>query len=480
MRSAISREMGFRQEEGKLSSSGTLAWIWDRLKSFGKQILASDYQMVDFEQFPTPRSNMDEAQYKLEKERFVTGFSGSTLHDVGLVCAFMPVATLLRGAFPPSLFLDFLLQLLPCVLSVMWTEYNLGKLLFLLGTALFLHKGLVWPWKNPRPAENVESGLAKLHYITEYRAIMLLATAVSILAVDFPAYPRRFVKCETYGISLMDLGTGSVLFASALVSRQGRKSESKFPLSASILSVSPLLVMGVLRFAVHKFVNYQEHVSEYGVHWNFFLSIAAVVVLSSLLPFPPLASGAFSALLVIWYQRHLDTGLSEFVLTAPRTDFFSQNREGILGVVSFLAIYQAGLALRPLFTSANHCLRNCLVLWICFAAALWVIPGQPSRRLNNLAYVISVLEHNCLVLTLFCVAERIQVVYQPSMLVRAISYNQLPYFMLSNLLTGGVNLLVRTLYASDMMALAVVTAYQVVAVGVVTGLYHFRIRLKYW
>lgn len=423
---------------------------------------------------------MDEAQYKLEKEQFVTGFSGSDLYDIALVCAFMPVATVLRGAFPPNLFLDFLLQVLPCVLGVMWTEYNLYKLIFLLGIALFLHKGLVLPWKNPRPAEIVEAGVAKLHYITEYRAIMLLATAVSILAVDFPAYPRRFVKCETYGISLMDLGTGSVLFASALVSRQGRKSQSKLPIMPAILSVFPLLVIGLLRFTVHKFINYQEHVSEYGVHWNFFLSIASVVVLSSLLPFPPVASGLFSALIVVWYQRHLDTGMSEYILTAPRTDFFSQNREGIMGVLSFLAIYQAGLALRPLFASGNHCLRNCFLLWACFAAALWVVPVQPSRRLNNLGYVLSVLEHNCLVLGLFCVAERVQVVYQPSTIVRAISYNQLPYFMLSNLLTGAVNLMIKTLYANDGTALAVIMAYQVVAVGAVTVLYHFRIRLKYW
>lgn len=423
---------------------------------------------------------MDEDHYKLEKERFVTGFSGSNLYDVALVCAFMPVSTVLRGAFRQSLILDFFLQLLPCVLSVVWTEYNEWKLGGLVLICGLVHRSLIWPWVNPRPSGTLDNGVEKLHYITEYRAIMLLATAVSILAVDFPAYPRRFVKCETYGISLMDLGTGSVLFASALVARQGRKSSTKASFFSSILGVLPLLLIGMLRFTIHKFVNYQEHVSEYGVHWNFFLSIASVVVLSSLLPFSPVTSAVFSVLVSLWYQRHLDTGLSDFILTAPRLDFFSQNREGILGVLSFLAIYQAGLALRPLLSNGVNCLRNCAVLWICFMCVLWVVPGQPSRRLNNLGYIVSVLEHNVLVLLLFCVAERVQRVYQPSLLVRAINFNQLPYFMLSNLLTGAVNLLVRTLYASDLTAVGIVTGYQVVAVSAVAVLYHFRIRLKYW
>lgn len=38
-------------------------------------------------------------------------------------------------------------------------------------------------------------------FLSLYRASLLLTTAVAILAVDFPAFPRRFAKTETYGIS---------------------------------------------------------------------------------------------------------------------------------------------------------------------------------------------------------------------------------------------------------------------------------------
>ena len=39
--------------------------------------------------------------------------------------------------------------------------------------------------------------------LTTYRAHMMLMTVLSILAVDFPVFPRNLVKCETFGVSLV-------------------------------------------------------------------------------------------------------------------------------------------------------------------------------------------------------------------------------------------------------------------------------------
>lgn len=110
---------------------------------------------------------------------------------------------------------------------------------------------------------------------------MLIATFIAILAVDFPVFPRRFAKTETYGVSLvriflhmydrlkkivsffllkMDVGVGSFLFANALTSKQALNVQktSRFRLFLiSLKSVTPLLIMGFLRILSVKATDYQ-------------------------------------------------------------------------------------------------------------------------------------------------------------------------------------------------------------------------------
>lgn len=49
----------------------------------------------------------------------------------------------------------------------------------------------------------VKSFISQLPALTTYRSHMLLMTTLSILAVDFPVFPRSLAKCETYGVSLV-------------------------------------------------------------------------------------------------------------------------------------------------------------------------------------------------------------------------------------------------------------------------------------
>ena len=46
----------------------------------------------------------------------------------------------------------------------------------------------------------------------------------------------------------------------------------------TIRSAIPLLVLGCARLVATRGVQYQEHVTEYGVHWNFFFTLAIVKV----------------------------------------------------------------------------------------------------------------------------------------------------------------------------------------------------------
>lgn len=50
-----------------------------------------------------------------------------------------------------------------------------------------------------------------------FRSVVLITTCIAILAVDFPAFPRRFAKTANYGRSIMDVGVASFIFCQALV-----------------------------------------------------------------------------------------------------------------------------------------------------------------------------------------------------------------------------------------------------------------------
>jgi len=55
----------------------------------------------------------------------------------------------------------------------------------------------------PTPPHSQQSPIIQLSALTTYRAHMILMTVLSILAVDFPVFPRSLAKCETYGVSLV-------------------------------------------------------------------------------------------------------------------------------------------------------------------------------------------------------------------------------------------------------------------------------------
>ena len=79
---------------------------------------------------------------------------------------------------------------------------------------LFCKEMLEVPMQGKRP------------FITSFRAYVNIAGAISILAVDFQVFPRRFAKAETYGTGLMDVGVGAYVISNAIVSAEAR---GKYP-----------------------------------------------------------------------------------------------------------------------------------------------------------------------------------------------------------------------------------------------------------
>ena len=62
----------------------------------------------------------------------------------------------------------------------------------------------------------------KQPFISWFRSYINVATAISILAVDFKIFPRRFAKAETFGTGVMDVGVGAYVISNAIVSPEAR------------------------------------------------------------------------------------------------------------------------------------------------------------------------------------------------------------------------------------------------------------------
>lgn len=129
---------------------------------------------------------------------------------------------------------------------------------------------------------------SKMSCIAEARVWTNMFTAIAILAVDFHIFPRRFSKAETYGTGIMDCGVGCFMICHGLIAKEARSpqqhrtfltvKEYLIDIAITAKKLLPFIVVGLLRIASVKATDYQLHVTEYGVHWNFFFTIAAVKV----------------------------------------------------------------------------------------------------------------------------------------------------------------------------------------------------------
>ena len=260
------------------------------------------------------------SSYHARQEAFVSGHGGSTMLEIfcviiafplsvcvyrlveALLCmtaplffAGQPSAPRVRGAsLPrwPGLVATFGLCVVPLIWSVTTQDpavsvATVGRLAA--AVVCFLYPVLWWAGSAKQPCLPPPPS-PRAPFLTYFRCGVVMGTCVSILAVDFHAFPRRFAKTEVYGTGLMDVGVGAFIVSGAIVgplAREGQRggshggSGSRRPGFLGLLrrQAAPI-VLGMLRFAVVKAVGYQEHVSEYGVHWNFFFTLSSVAVVA--------------------------------------------------------------------------------------------------------------------------------------------------------------------------------------------------------
>ncbi|SPO02397.1 related to human G protein-coupled receptor [Cephalotrichum gorgonifer] len=494
-------------------------------------------------------------EYKQLKEDFVSNLTGGSIGEINLVTAIVPVSVLLwsvlqkrHSFFKPytvnAFGLDYLINVGTVLLS--FTLYSsqpllLNALLIVPALAFYLtppdsptsrKKPDVPPKaKSKHGATATPDALGALPlkpFLTTYRGSMIVATCIAILAVDFRLFPRRFAKVETWGTSLMDLGVGSFVFSAGIVAARPVLKERAAGAPASPLAPRlvrslrhslSLLVLGVIRTLSIKGLDYAEHVSEYGVHWNFFFTLGLlppfVAAFQSALAIVP-SYAALAVVLAGLYEAALDkTELGAFVLTAPRTDLLSMNKEGIFSFFGYLAIFLAGqgagmymlprnISPRPGTTKGAQ--RKTLLLTMAAWSAAWAalyffatsydygLGLSVSRRLANLPYVLWVAAFNTAQILACCI---IDTVFFPesykavdvsaeeeahrgatSRLLRSFNRNGLALFLLANLLTGAVNMTVATLDAAPILATGILVGYTFVLCSVAIVLDELDISIK--
>ncbi|KAL1836873.1 hypothetical protein VTJ49DRAFT_4539 [Mycothermus thermophilus] len=497
------------------------------------------------------------ATYKQLKEDFVSNLSGGSVIEIAQVCAVAPIATFLWSALqtrqslfkpytPIAFIVDFLLNVGALLLSVtLYSRYPLLLNLLLLGAAVAVYAAppdvsAAARKKKPQRPPNAPSKtqpaplglLSTKPFLTTYRGNMMVVTCICILAVDFRLFPRRFAKVETWGTSLMDMGVGSFVFSAGIVASravlrgqaEGRVTPLWTRLARSVRHSLPLLALGLVRLFSVKAVDYAEHVTEYGVHWNFFFTLGflppLVALCQSGLRLVPSYAG-LALLLAVMYQLALEfAGLKSYILAGPRTNLLSMNREGVFSFWGYLAIFLAGqdagmvvLPRNPGATPGGLLARLSrgskraglllrLAAWTVGWAVLYLLCTNytygfgltVSRRLANLPYVLWVAAFNSALLLSFAAvdawlfsgfyraqdarAEKEAHDLATSRVLRAYNRNGLPVFLLANLLTGLVNLTVPTLDVGRIATMGILGGYMGVLTLVAVALDEYDITIR--
>ncbi|XP_018645649.1 nucleolar protein NOP56, putative [Schistosoma mansoni] len=122
--------------------------------------------------------------------------------------------------------------------------------------------------------------------IAYLRSTIYILSCIMIYAIDLPICPRRFAKSDINDLGLMDVGTGLFIYASSIsgskvvwymnLDRDHRKSVFHCILN----TVIPCLLLGLLRTLFIQLSNYHQSITEYGIHWNFFYTVALIRAIS--------------------------------------------------------------------------------------------------------------------------------------------------------------------------------------------------------
>jgi len=373
---------------------------------------------------------------------------------------------------------------------------------------------------------NVTNHTNRPIYLSAHRAYVYLLTTIAILAVDFPLFPRRYCKTEVVGYGFMDLGAASFVIVAGWTSvLQHHQYQQSIAGSNHYYKVmkkcTPLLLIGLIRLATTKGLEYQEHVSEYGIHWNFFFTLCCIELIMILWKQikttfcnSALRTSAtyisvdlvLGVAFMVTYQLYLSQyGGQEFIVYANRQCFantnsslcnaFAANREGILGVIGYCSLRLLSECIAkvclllpppPPSSSSNDAISSqrrrlfysSMGLWLLHFLLTVCLHIPNSRRTTNASFILWALAHNTSLLTCIHVVvdktgnnnknsdRRLDSEYYTlPWILSSVNDFGLAVFLSSNVLTGLVNLTFDTLHSSNNKAMLILSVYLALVCG---------------
>ncbi|CAI2729671.1 unnamed protein product [Schistosoma spindalis] len=190
-----------------------------------------------------------------------------------------------KNRFYLSLIIDYLIILLPIILLL--TLLSSHIIIIVISCFILFLLWLLLPNYN-----QMNLSFGNYHFlptdilIAYFRTTIYIISCIMIYAIDLPICPRRFAKSELNGLGLMDVGTGLFICASSI---SGSKlvfymniyrDNSKRFFDCILNCVVPCLLLGLLRTLFIQLSNYHQNIVEYGVHWNFFYTVALIRAIS--------------------------------------------------------------------------------------------------------------------------------------------------------------------------------------------------------
>ncbi|UKJ89116.2 hypothetical protein MACJ_002362 [Theileria orientalis] len=303
------------------------------------------------------------------------------------------------------------------------------------------------PWKN-KDENPLENGF--VYYVGFAKGVLIVAIVIVILGVDNINFNQFMRKTYYDGFSAMDIGAGFfVTQTGSSIALSRRKKNVWLIFKKNII----IMVIAIVRTVSIALLGYGVDEREYGVHWNFFYTLAITRIAVDLINTycHEYVVKALPFVIVVVYELILIlTGAIKKVPDLPRSNIIYANREGLLSIpnsisgslfvllITKIAVsyYKEGQKFRSFLTY-----MFCSLSFFFLANILYFSKLKSSRSLNNMRYLFYVMFLYNFALGSCVMFEILYPRYKENQVIDSVAKYPLLIYLIANVLTGFTNMI---------------------------------------